>query len=332
MSTLWNEEKTLKFLKFLSNEKNVTTWMKSAWCNLYSPDFVSQKLITPLQRKIPEMEQFLDTLEAKVYTVGTKKPKKPTEPEPFNLKTQEMVHKVLMPDKVVAPPKRERKPLSASEVRLQQRRFEELEKKVQPKYKVRTKPLAKEEEEEEKLQVPVFRAQPFKSTQNSSSVKLNTAVVLREEHVIKKQTESMLKKFDYLENGDRNEDEFNSWQQEMKMNDLRLEVEESEKKKLLSKISHENAKLAKEEDMLKNKMIAREVLDQKDMLNRMRAEKRHEEYNQNRQNAESIKEYEKYVISTVKEEVVSKKKAIAQEVAKESEELQARAYREVSTS
>jgi len=276
------------------------------------------------------MEQFLDILEAKVYTVGTKKPKKPTEPEPFNLKTQEMVHKVLMPDKVVAPPKRERKPLSASEVRLQQRRFEELEKKVQPKYKVRTKPLAKEEEEEEKLQVPVFRAQPFKSTQNSSSVKLNTAVVLREEHVIKKQTESMLKKFDYLENGDRNEDEFNSWQQEMKMNDLRLEVEESEKKKLLSKISHENAKLAKEEDMLKNKMIAREVLDQKDMLNRMRAEKRHEEYNQNRQNAESIKEYEKYVISTVKEEVVSKKKAIAQEVAKESEELQARAYREVS--
>jgi hypothetical protein len=89
MSTLWNEEKTLKFLKFLSNEKNVTTWMKCAWCNLYSPDFVSQKLIIPLQKKIPEMEQFLDILEAKVYTLGTKKPKKPTEPEPFNLKTQE---------------------------------------------------------------------------------------------------------------------------------------------------------------------------------------------------------------------------------------------------
>lgn len=175
-----------------------------------------------------------------------------------------------------------------------------------------------------------FKASPFKLTQNSASVKLNTAVVLREEHVIKKQTESILKKFDYLENGDRNEDEFNNWQQEMKLNDLRQEIEESEKKKLLSKISHENAKLAKEDDILKNKMIGREVQSQKDLLNKIRSEKRTEEYQMNRQNAENIKEYEKYVMSTVKEEVVNKKKAIAQEVAKESDELQARAYREVT--
>ncbi len=159
-------------------------------------------------------------------------------------------------------------------------------------------------------------------------MKLNTAVVLREEHVIKKQTENILKKFEYLENGDRNEDEFLAWQQEMKLNDLRAEVEESEKKKLQSKISYENAKLAKENEAQANKTIAKEVQGQKELLNRQRLERKAQEDVANRQNALAIKEYERYVASTVKEEVINSKKAIAQEVAKESEELQLRAYRE----
>lgn len=153
-------------------------------------------------------------------------------------------------------------------------------------------------------------------------------MVLREEHVIKKQTEGILKKFDYLENGDRNEDEFLAWQQEMKLNDLRAEIEESEKKKLQSKISHENAKLAKEQEAQANKNIAKEVQIQKDILNKQRMEKKLEEDFYNRQNAVAIKEYEKYVISTVKEDVINTKKAIAQQVAKESEALQAQAYKE----
>ena len=166
--------------------------------------------------------------------------------------------------------------------------------------------------------------------QNSASVKLNTAVVLREEHVIKKQTETILKKFDYLENGDRNEDEFLAWQQEQKLNDLRAEIEESEMKKLQSKISYENAKLAKEEDINRNKIIVKEVQYKKDMLNKMRQEQNQVEDMMRRQNALEIKEFEKHVINTVKDEVIMSKKAIAQEVARESEELQARAYKEVS--
>lgn len=151
---------------------------------------------------------------------------------------------------------------------------------------------------------------------------------MREEHVIKKQTENILKKFEYLENGDRNEDEFNAWQHEMKMNDLRAEIEESEKKILQSKISHENAKLAKEDAIMTNKQIAKELQIKKDALNKMRLEQKALDDIAKRQNAVEIKEYEKYVISTVKDEVINSKKAIAQEVAKESEELQARAYKE----
>ena len=158
---------------------------------------------------------------------------------------------------------------------------------------------------------------------------MNTAVVLREEHVIKKQTEELVKKFDYLENGERNEDEFLNWQQEMRLNDLRQQIEESEKLKLQSKISYENAKLAKEEAALTNKTIARDLLMQKEALNKIRAEKKKEEDSLKKKIVTDVKEYEKYVINTVKDELINTKKAIAQEVVKESEALQQQAYREV---
>jgi hypothetical protein len=158
---------------------------------------------------------------------------------------------------------------------------------------------------------------------------MNTAVVLREEHVIKKQTEEIVKKFDYLENGERNEDEFLSWQQEMKMNDLRQQVEESEKLKLQSKISYENAKLAREEAALTNKTIAKELLIQKDILNKKRNEQKKEDELLKKKIVNEVKENEKYVINTVKDEVLNTKKAIAQEVAKESEILQLKAFKEV---
>ena len=158
---------------------------------------------------------------------------------------------------------------------------------------------------------------------------MNTAVVLREEHVIKKQTEELVKKFDYLENGERNEDEFLSWQQEMRLNDLRQQIEESEKLKLQSKISYENAKLAKEEAVLSNKTIARDLLMQKEAFNKIRADKKREEDSLKKKIVTDVKEYEKYVINTVKDELISTKKAIAQEVAKESEALQQQAYKEV---
>lgn len=334
MTSLWHQEKTLKFLTFLSDDKNLLTWIKSAWSGLYNPDYVSKRLLKPFMNYLPELHDFLKTLSMKVYAAGVKKPKPPTEPEPFDLKTNQIVRKVLLPEKVENQPRKERKFLTSAEKEQKLKKLDDLERRVQPKYKIRTKPLNKkqgqesDDDSEDDFKVPIFKATPFKPTQNTASVKLNTAVVLREEHVIKRQTETILKKFDYLENGDRNEDEFLNWQSEMKMNDLRAEIEESEMKKLQSKISYENAKLAKEDAANINKLIAREVAYQNEILNKKRMEMKLQEDIMNRQNAMEIKEYEKYVISTVKEEVINSKKAIAQEVAKESAELQERAFKE----
>ena len=40
-------------------------------------------------------------MELKIYTAGPKHVKPPTEPEPFNFKTQQIVRKVLAPEKVI---------------------------------------------------------------------------------------------------------------------------------------------------------------------------------------------------------------------------------------
>jgi hypothetical protein len=50
---------------------------------------------------LPEILEYLKRLEQKIYTAGPKKVKPPTEPEPFNLKTQSMPRKILLPEKVI---------------------------------------------------------------------------------------------------------------------------------------------------------------------------------------------------------------------------------------
>ena len=43
----------------------------------------------------------MKNMELKIYTAGPKHVKPPTEPEPFNFKTQQIVRKVLAPEKVI---------------------------------------------------------------------------------------------------------------------------------------------------------------------------------------------------------------------------------------
>jgi hypothetical protein len=46
----WNKEKILKYLNFLTNEKHLLTWMKSAWSTKLNQDYVEQEIIMPFQR------------------------------------------------------------------------------------------------------------------------------------------------------------------------------------------------------------------------------------------------------------------------------------------
>lgn len=48
MTHLWNQEKMLKFLVYLFNEKNLVTWIKDAWSSKYDHNYVSKELIDPI--------------------------------------------------------------------------------------------------------------------------------------------------------------------------------------------------------------------------------------------------------------------------------------------
>ncbi len=168
MTTLWNQEKILKFLLFITDDKNLLTWIKSAWSGLYNPDYVNDKLIGPFKLFIPELREFLKNLEIKVYTVGTKKTKPHTQLEPFTFQTNKIVHKVLAPEKITVPKREVRIMTSAEKARLI-KKAEDMQNSVAPKYKIRNKPILRSENEEYEInddfKVPLFKANPFKLIQ-----------------------------------------------------------------------------------------------------------------------------------------------------------------------
>jgi len=152
--------------------------------------------------------------------------------------------------------------------------------------------------------------------------------VLREEAVLKKQTQEMIKNFDYLETGDRNSVEFEKWQQEMKTNDLKQQIEQTVKLKLQSKISYEKAKYARDEIAKVNKIKAAELILKNEQHLKLCMEEREEEDLKRKQAVLEIKESEKN-IKSIKEELIDTKKQIAKEVIKETEYLQRLALEEV---
>jgi hypothetical protein len=152
--------------------------------------------------------------------------------------------------------------------------------------------------------------------------------VLREEAVLKKQTQEMIKNFDYLETGDRNSVEFEKWQQEMKTNDLKQQIEQTVKLKLQSKISYEKAKYARDEIAKVNKIKAAELILKNEQHLKQCMEEREEEDLKRKQAVLEIKEGEKN-IKSIKEELIDTKKQIAKEVIKETEYLQRLALEEV---
>lgn len=148
--------------------------------------------------------------------------------------------------------------------------------------------------------------------------------------MIKKQTQEIIKTFEYLENGDRNSNEFKRWQTEMKTNDLKQQIELTEKLKLQSKISYEKAKYAREEIAKTNKAKTIELQQKNEEYLKKFTEEKREEDLKRKQMAQEIKDSEKN-IRFIKEELIDTKKQIAKEVNKESEYLQKLAIEEVGS-
>jgi hypothetical protein len=159
-------------------------------------------------------------------------------------------------------------------------------------------------------------------------VKLNAAAVLKDEFVIKKQADELINQLAFLESGQGHINEFLRWQSSMRLNDFKNDQEKIEMKKLISKLSYEDAITARQNVAEFKKMLAKQKQEETSKIMEEFAEKeRIESIKRNNQVKETLEDEKK--VKHIKEQVKVVKKQIAQEVIKESEKLQEQAYREV---
>lgn len=248
LSSYHNQEKIFKFLKYLLNDKNLHTWVRDAWSTLLDSTFVDDNLLNPLLKVLPDLNLFLKEMEENIYLTKPRSKPVVTKPSPFNI-TQPQPRKVLLPEPL---PEREvfhtfKQSKSANGIpSLEKNPNISYEKKSRIVKRTLSKSATEREIEKKSEPERIFKAKPFVNKQNvSEPVKLNTAAVLKDEHLIKKQIDEMLKKFSYLEMGQGTPNEFLKWQAEMRLNDLKNEQEKIELKKLQSKLTYEEAILAK---------------------------------------------------------------------------------------
>ncbi|RNA35009.1 cilia- and flagella-associated 99 [Brachionus plicatilis] len=332
LSSYPNQEKIFKFLKYFLNEKNLITWLSDAWSTLLDKTFVEENLLNPLLKLLPDLNLFLKELEEGIYQVKPRPKQAPTQPRPFNI-TQPKPRKVLLPEPL--PEKEVFKPLkhvtkSANSIAsLVKNPNVTYEKKSRIVKRTVSKSANDRYQDHFEEPVPQFKAKPFLNKQNNlEPIKLNTAAVLKDEHLIKKQIDEMMKKFSYLEMGQGSPNEFLKWQTEMRLNDLKVEQEKIEMKKLLSKLTHEEAILAKANLVENKKAQVKQIQHENSLLKKEKEEKEKIENEKVKNIVSTILQDEKKV-KQIKEQVVENKKLIAQQVIKESEKYEAEAYKRV---
>nr|KAG5686295.1 hypothetical protein BaRGS_033939 [Batillaria attramentaria] len=102
-------------------------------------------------------------------------------------------------------------------------------------------------EQDSKLEFERHRSRPVPAFLNKEiPIKMNTAAILREGQLYQKQEEETLKKIAKLESGTRNSLEFDEWQATMRKKDLDAKLAEVERRRLLGKLSYEEAILARQ--------------------------------------------------------------------------------------
>jgi len=138
----------------------------------------------------------------------------------------------------------------------------------------------------------------------------------------------LIKKFAYLEFGEGNADEFLKWQNKMKLNDLKQRQEQIKLKKLQSKLAYEEAILAKNKLTESNKKkVAEHQKESEKILNKV-SEMEREEAIKKKITVKLIQDEEERV-KLSKLEVEQQKKAIAKQMARESEELERIALKKI---
>ncbi|OWK13682.1 hypothetical protein Celaphus_00017272, partial [Cervus elaphus hippelaphus] len=255
--------KVCKFLGFLFNPLNLSSWIKDEWSLVYETSHVKENWIDPLMRWQPEVQELIDQLQGELTSQPSppKSKAKVTEPKEFSLTTPR-------PRAIPVP---------------------ELVPKV-----AKTRPDSKKKP---RLRLPprILKSQKltFYTPNDNAPVKLNTAAILREGALYQRQVEKELQRVDRLVDGAGDFSEFLEWQRRMQAKDREEQLAAGEVRRLRGKLSHEEAALARQQVAQEKRRTAELKKEETAELMQRCAERRLQE-------EKSMKELVEQVIETQK--------------------------------
>lgn len=339
-----------KFLNFFLQEKNLLTWVRDGWSTIYEGSFVKTTLLDPLLRWIPELQDMVTHLKKKID--NKLKPKKvtipSTETKPFSL-TQPRPRSVPMPEPIPKLQKHNPVPKTlyvepkeqAVVAKQKQKNRQKAEERLMEASRVRfacanpqkshkTREVVKNivSEQDSKLEFDRHRARPVPAFLSKEiPIKMTTATILREGQLYQKQEEEEMKKIAKLESGTRNSLEFDEWQASMRKKDLEANLAEVERRRLLGKLSYEEAILARQNLMEENRQKVAQMKKEADALMQEYLEQKLQEEQNIKNMVDQTHQGHRNAKDSQKRLQESKRK-IVQQVAAENRELMRQALEE----
>ncbi|CAG5119109.1 unnamed protein product, partial [Candidula unifasciata] len=338
------------FFNFMFDETKLVTWIKDGWNKVYEPSYVQTHLLSPICRWLPELWDFIKILKNRIDNkqIPTEKTPAFTETKPFNL-TKPRARAIPIPEQVPKlmkskpPPKSLYRPPAIKEAIENQK--EENKRKAEehllnaskiqfscanPEKSERTKQIIQNIicEENAKVDSNRIKARPAPEFKKDHlPIKMTSAAILREGLLYQKQENDIIEKLRKLETGAHDASDFYKWQTEKRQQDLEMKLAACEERRLMGKLSHEEAILARANLIAENQSKAQSM--KKEAADKMR--------DYLKQKMEMEKEMKMIVENTLaghkmakdaKKHIQEYKQKIAQEVKEENLDLMKQALAE----
>ncbi|XP_051876563.1 cilia- and flagella-associated protein 99 isoform X4 [Pristis pectinata] len=207
-----------KFLKFFFDAGNLNTWIKDEWCQIYDVAYVTEKLIDPLLRWQPDIQNIINHLSnIRANKVVHKKESQPvTVPNEFNI-TKPKPRAIPMPEEIPQLQVQRKIPRSTYDPPKEEKLLEKLKKKNRQRAETENIPI-----------------------------KMNTAAILRENALYQRKVKEDLQRIDYILEGGHDPAKFKEYQKQKDEEFMEQQLADGEHRRLEEKIFFEESILARE--------------------------------------------------------------------------------------
>ncbi|CAM9479431.1 unnamed protein product [Lampetra planeri] len=315
-----------KFLTFLFDEVNLSTWIKDEWSQLYDITFVQNNLLAPLLKNREEVLWLTEQLRSQLDGTSPPRPKpKTTEPQEFSL-TKPKPRTLPLPDRVPSLGKPNPVPKSTYHLPKEMAKLQDVRQRNRRRAERNLMEASKilfqcaNAEKADQTKVRMTREGVCRGCKNNVPIKLNTTAILREGAFYHARETQELKRLEELVRGARDGSEFADWQERMRQRDASEAALEEERRRLEGKLSLEEAVLARHALASQNQHKAATIKQQTAEMMQQYADRRLQEEKEMKKLIKQIMEgHENSKAAKLK--LQEYKQKIVQEVMEESQEM-----------